>query len=112
MGSLGQDNSEWANYFSVIRHLGGMIVCVDRLSTDIGAGAAGVGLAGFGVVGCFARVTVTVGDGFSDSTDGLSRVAGVVDATAGVVVCSTLPGVEISTLQYLQWVRMLQHDNL
>ena len=60
----------------------------ERLSTGIDAGAAGVGLAGRGVAGCFAGL-VGAGDDFNGSADGLSGVAGVAGvagATVGVFV--------------------------
>ena len=71
-----------------------MMVHWDRLSTGVGAGATSVDLGGLGIAGCFAGAIVAVGDGFSGSTDSLSRVPGVADAMAHVVVCSTLAGVD------------------
>ena len=68
------------------------MVCFDRLSTGVGAGAAGEGLAGWGVTGHLAGVAGAE-DGFSSGTDNLSEVAGVAGATVGVVVCGTVVGV-------------------
>ena len=68
------------------------MVCFDCLSTGVGAAAAGVGLAGCSVTGCFASVAGAE-DGFSSGTDNLSEVAGVAGATVGVVVCGTAVGV-------------------
>ena len=56
----------------MIRRRGGTMVHWERLSTGIDAGAAGVGLAGRGVAGCFAGL-VGAGDGFNGGADGLSR---------------------------------------
>ena len=77
----------------MISCLGGTLVHWDHLSTA--AGAAGVGLKVFGVAGCSAGVAGAVGRGFSSSMDGLSGVAGDVDATPSAVVCNIVAGVEV-----------------
>ena len=69
----------------MIRRRGGTMVRWERLSTSMDAGAAGGGLAGRGVVGCFAGL-VGAGDGFNGSADSLSGVAGIAGATVGVFV--------------------------
>ena len=63
-----------------------MMVCLDHLSTGVSVCTGGVSLAGWGVAGCFVRVTGAE-DGFSGGTDSLSRVAGIAGAT---VYCSVL----------------------
>ena len=85
-------SSQWTSYSSMIRHCGSMTVHFDCLSTDVSAGAAGVSLAGWGEVGCFARVAGAK-EGFSGNTDGLSEVVGVVLAIVTVLVSSTVVGV-------------------
>ena len=45
-GGQVSSSSKWTNYFSVIRHCGGMVVHLDLLSTGVDTGTAAVELAG------------------------------------------------------------------
>ena len=76
MGGLSQTQQSEHNY-SVIRHLGGMMMHPEHLSCRAGTGTAGDGLACLGVADSFAGVAGAVMAAFDKGADGLSDIAGV-----------------------------------